>query len=144
MRIVSCLLAALALAGCSEQGLSPEAVANFEKERAGCAALGTAVARARCYNGVLERYYRPTVRDQDLFALERAERVAVAEKVDAGKMTPAEADLQMAQVRSEVSSEAQRRSNNADIAAAATMAAMPLPTTCQTYNNGAGLTTSCY
>jgi hypothetical protein len=138
------LAVALALAACADEGPSPEAVANFEKDKAACGALHTAVARARCFDGVVDRYVRPTVRDQDLLTLEEAERVALAEKVDAGKMTQAEADLQLAQARTGIFSEVQRRSNNANIAAAATMATMPLPTTCHSYDNGAGLTTSCY
>jgi hypothetical protein len=69
------------------------------------------------------------------------ERVALAEKVDAGAMTPAESDLKLAQMKTEVISEDERRSNNAAMAAAATMAGS---TTCSTYGYGYGLTTNCY
>lgn len=55
-------------------------------------------------------------------------------------MTPAEGDLKVAQMKTEIISEDERRSNNAAMAAAATMAAMPGPTTCNTY----GATTTCY
>jgi hypothetical protein len=141
VRFLRVLPIALALAGCVDDGPSPEAVASFERDKAACAAFQTALARAKCFNGVVDRYVRPTVRDQDLLTLEEAERVSLAEKVDAGKMTEAEADLQLAQARSGIFSELQRRSNNTDIAAAAIM---PLPTTCHSYDNGAGLTTNCY
>jgi hypothetical protein len=55
-------------------------------------------------------------------------------------MTSAEADLKLAQMKTEVISEDERRRNNATMAAAATMAATPGPTTCNTY----GYTTTCY
>ena len=142
MRSIAFILAALTLAGCAPDGPSPEMVASFEKERAACGALKPEVAYARCFNGVLDRYVRPTARDQDLLTLEEADRLALAEQVDAGKLSAAQANLQLAQMRSQIFSEVQRRSNNADMAAAATMAAMP--TTCHTYDNGAGLTTNCY
>jgi hypothetical protein len=73
--------------------------------------------------------------------LYHAERAALAEKVDAGAMTPAEAALKLAQMKTEVISKDQRRSNNAAMAAAATMAGS---TTCKTYGNGYGVTTNCY
>jgi hypothetical protein len=75
--------------------------------------------------------------------LYHAERVALAEKVDAGAMTPAEAELKLAQMKTEIISEAQRRSNNATMAAAASMAAMPRSTTCNTNGYCYSVTTNC-
>jgi hypothetical protein len=65
----------------------------------------------------------------------------LAEKVDAGAMTPAEAALKLAQMKTEVISEDERRSNNAAMVSAATMAGS---TTCNTYGYGYGVTTNCY
>jgi hypothetical protein len=142
MRAICVLAAAFALAGCVPDAPTPEMAASFEKDKAACGALNTAVARAKCFNGVVDRYVRPTVRDQDLLTLEEADRLALAEQVDAGKLSVAQADLQLAQMRTQIFSEVQRRTNNADLASAASMSAMP--TTCHSYDNGAGLTTACY
>jgi hypothetical protein len=73
--------------------------------------------------------------------LYQAERAALAEKVDAGAMTPTEIDLKLAQMKTEVISEDEGHSNNAAMAAAAIMAGS---TTCNTYGYGSGVTTTCY
>ena len=144
MRTICVLAVGLALAGCINNELSPEAMANMAQAREACKLEKPAVAKANCLNAVDDEYIRPRLRTTDLLDLYRAERVALAEKVDAGAMTPAEADLKLAQMKTEIVSEDQRRSNNAAMAAAATMATMPSSTTCSSYGNGAGLTTTCY
>jgi hypothetical protein len=45
-----------------------------------------------------------------------AEKLALPEKVDAGQMTQAEADLQMAQTLSHIASEGQQRDTNSTVA----------------------------
>jgi PBP1b-binding outer membrane lipoprotein LpoB len=140
MRIALILTLALALAGCVNNELSPEAKANLAQARAACALEKPAVAAAKCQNAVDDEYIRPRLRTPDLLDLYQAERVELAEKVDSGAMTPAEADLKLAQTKTAIISEDEQRRNNATMAAAATMAAMPGPTTCNTY----GATTTCY
>lgn len=77
----------------------------------------------------------------NLLELEDANRIDLASKVDAGQMTDSEANLRFLQIRAQLISEAKRRNNEADIAAASVM---PLQTTCHSYDNGVGLTTTCY
>jgi hypothetical protein len=89
-----------------------------------------------------------------------AQRIVLAEQVDAGKIKRSEADLQMAQVISSVVSEEQKRRHESQMAVAATMAAMPHttiaplpqptlphPTICNTFGNSYGYgfnaTTNC-
>jgi hypothetical protein len=144
MRIAVILAVALALAGCVDNQLSPEAKANMTQAREACTLEKSAVAKANCLNAVDNEYVRPRLRTTDLLDLYQAERVALAEKVDARAMTPTEAALKLAQMKTEIISEDERRSNNAAMAAAATMAAMPSSTTCNTYGYGYGATTTCY
>jgi PBP1b-binding outer membrane lipoprotein LpoB len=144
MRVALVLVGALALAGCVNNELSPEAKANMAQAREAYGLEKPAVSKAKCLNGVDDEYIRPRMRMPDLLDLYYAERVELAEKVDAGAMTPAEADLKLAQMKTEVISEDERRRNNATMAAAATMAATPGPTTCNTYGYGYGATTTCY
>jgi hypothetical protein len=142
MRIALILAVGLALAGCVHNNeLSPEAKANMAQAREACTLEKPAVAKANCLNAVDNEYLLPHLRTTDLLDLYHAERVALAEKADAGAMTPAEAELKLAQMKTEIISEAQRRSNNATMAAAASMAGS---TTCNTYGYGYGVTTNCY
>jgi hypothetical protein len=144
MRIALILAVALGLAGCVNNELSPEAKASMAQARAACAVEKPAIAAAKCQNAVDDEYIRPRTRAPDLLDLYHAERVELAEKVDAGAMTPAEADLKLAQMKTEIVSEDERRHNNATMAAAAIMAATPGPTTCNSYSYGSGATTTCY
>ena len=144
MRIVLVFVVAFALAGCVNNELSPEAKANMAQAREVCRLEKSAVAKANCQNEVDNEYIRPRLRTTDLLDLYQAERLELAEKVDAGAMTPTEADLKLAEMKTQIISEDQRRSNNAAMAAAATMAAMPRSTTCNSYGYGYGLTTTCY
>jgi hypothetical protein len=84
------------------------------------------------------RAARRGLRDQDLLTLFQAYRLALDEQLDAGKITMTQANLQLAQMQTKITSEAQRRANNAEMAAAATMAATPGPTTCDTYGYSYG------
>lgn len=128
--------------GCVHDGVSPEVMANYQRELAACSELkGTAVAQAKCVNYVVDRYVQTNV-NRDLLSLEEADRLALSEQIDAGKLTRAQADLQFAQMRTQLTSEAERRANNSAIATAAMMSSMPQ--TCNSYGNGAGVTTNCF
>lgn len=87
MRIALILTLALALAGCVNNELSAEARANIAQARAACALEKPAVAAAKCQNAVDDEYIRPRLRTSDLLDLYHADRVELAEKVDAGAMT---------------------------------------------------------
>jgi hypothetical protein len=93
--------------------LSPEAKANMAQAREACKLEKPASTKANFLNAVDDEYIRPRLRTTDLLDLYHAERVALAEKVAAGAMTPAEADLKLAQMKTEIISEDERRSNNA-------------------------------
>ena len=144
MRIALILMLALALAGCVNNELSAEAKANMAQARAARALEKPAIADAKCLNAVDDEFLRPRLRTTDLLDLYHAERLELAEKVDAGAKTPTEAELKLAQVKTEIVSEDQHRTNNARMAAAAMMAATPGPTTCNTYGYGSSASTTCY
>jgi hypothetical protein len=86
-----------------------------------CNRLQTSVAQTRCMIAVSNKYIRPTINPNsiDLFDLGVATKLALAEKVDAGQLTQAEADLQMAQTTSHIASEEQQRNTNSTVAWAA-------------------------
>jgi hypothetical protein len=141
-RVTFVALAALTATGCTATGgRSPEIVADLNKAFADCRATSkTHVARARYQNAAIDRYQRPYLRprDQDLVNLLEAQRVAIAERVDAGTITQIEAEAEYAQDFAAANSESGRRTTNAQIAGAAMLATMPL--TCTTF----GATTNCY
>jgi membrane-bound lytic murein transglycosylase B len=118
------VLAALALAGCAPT-MSPEAVATAQSEEKACDAGHTHVERARCRNAVYAKYGETG----DLANVRQTERVALAEKVDAGTMTQAEAEAEFAKTVADTNSESRRRT-------AAAWDAMPKATTCNP--NGVG------
>jgi hypothetical protein len=116
--------AALAMAGCMPSGPSPEAVASQNKAYAECQARSkTTVELFSCQNVVYDRYSRPYDRDQDIVTLVQARKLAIAEKVDRGQTTRAEAAAEVAAVVAEGHSESQRRTAEADAADAAIFAA---------------------
>lgn len=69
-----------------------------------------AVARATCLNGA-EAIIRPIYRYPDLLDLKAATRSALADKVDRGMLSQADANLQFAQANSQMAAEEQRRAN---------------------------------
>jgi hypothetical protein len=92
-----------------------------------CDPLPTRVERARCRNGVFAKYGN----HGDLANVIATERVALAEKQDAGTMTQAEADAEFARVFASVNTEDQQRR-------AAILASVPVSCT------SVGATTTCY
>jgi hypothetical protein len=108
-------------------GPSPEAIASAKQEILACYRVSkTHVAAARCQNAVLARFSQG-----DLANVVATERVAIAEKQDAGTLTQAEAEAELAKVIASTNSEAQQRS-------AAMAASMPISCT------SVGATTTCY
>lgn len=71
------------------------------------------VAWAHCYVDFYNIHIIPTVRYPDLANTVTAKRIALAEKVDQGVMTEAEADAELAQTRAWAVGEGQRRDNGA-------------------------------
>jgi hypothetical protein len=70
-------------------------------------------AWARCYVDFYNANILPSFPYPDLANAVTAKRVALAEKVDAGQITEAEADAELAQTRAWAVGEAQRRANGA-------------------------------
>ena len=143
MRPFSTLLLVAALAGCMQTGPSQETLSATNDAFAACKAQNTkAVARAVCANGVVDRYLRPGNPNPDLVDLLAAKRIALAEKVDAGTMTEADATAAFAQAKADATSEARRRQASASIADAQQRAALQasLPHSCYSL----GDFTSCY
>ena len=133
------------LAGCVA-GPSAEDMAAVQTGKEQCNRLRTSVAQTRCLVAVGNKYIRPTINKNqlDLYDLGVAEKVALAEKVDTGQMTQAEADLQMAQTLSHIASEGQQRDTNSTVAWAAWKSQQPQFRTCQTTGFSYNSTTSCY
>jgi hypothetical protein len=126
--LIAAALFALPLAGCMPTGPSPEAIASARQEILACyRASKTHVAAARCQNSVLAR----VAPGGDLANVVATERVAIAEKQDAGTITQAEAEAELARVIASTNSEAQQRS-------AAVAASMPVSCT------SVGAATTCY
>jgi hypothetical protein len=139
--ILATVLTAVGLAGCNTLGPSPEAIAARDNGYLACKATAkTKVELAHCFERVEAQYVAPYARDKDLLALEQAQRGALAEKVDSGEMTAADAKAQLAGDISAATSESERRTTNRQIAAAAMLSSIPTPVTCTTY----GATTNCY
>ena len=133
------------LAGCVA-GPSAEDIAAVQTGKEQCNQLRTSVAQSRCLAALGNRYIRPTINKNamDLYDLGVAEKLALAEKVDAGQMTQAEADLQMAQTMSHIASEEQQRNTNSTVAWAAWKSQQPQFRTCQTTGFSYNSTTACY
>jgi hypothetical protein len=125
--LITAAILAVPLAGCMPTGPSPEAIASAKQEILACYRdAKTRVAAAKCQNAVLARFG-----NGDLANVLATERVALAEKIDAGAMTPAEAAAEMARVTASVNTESQQRS-------AAVAASMPVSCT------SVGAMTTCY
>jgi hypothetical protein len=104
-----------ALAGCVDTAEQARATAAAQAE-AQCNKLAKAVAWAKCKDQFV------TYPD-DLIQLYQAERMSIAEKVDAGSMTRADANVRLAQLWSQIMTEHQRGAAQATAAEAAVLAA---------------------
>ena len=125
--------------------MSPEEMAAVQTGKEQCNRLRTHVAQANCKIALADKYVRPTINKSslDLFAVGEAQARVLAEKVDAGQMTQAEADLEMAQAISHVASEEQQRNTNANVSWAAWKSAQPQIRSCQTTGFSGNSTTIC-
>jgi hypothetical protein len=91
---IATFVAACALAGCAETGPTPQTAAAQSDLKA-CDGLSTHVRRARCRNAVYIKHGNHGA----VWNIIAAERVALAEKVDAGTLTQAEAEAEFARVQ---------------------------------------------
>lgn len=150
-------LAAIALAGCVNNA---EIDQKISAGRASCNArfdageLKTTRARSECLNDV-ERASIPPNLFTDLHAYRQALRISLAEKVDAGVMTDADAQLEFARINSDLTSEFIRR-QQVDASVAAQRAAAvsqilsatrPTPSpsiNCTSVRTGVFVNTNCY
>jgi hypothetical protein len=71
--------------------------------------LRTAVEHAKCINAVEDRYLRAQYPYDDLYALRRAQRVALATKQDQKHLTEEHAQLEFAKASAKIDEEADRR-----------------------------------
>jgi RecB family exonuclease len=134
MRVVGVVLSLLVLAGCANH---EKAKADRAAAQQSCRAMPEwSVARAHCFNAA-QRTYMTAIEYpySDLVRLAETKRVVIAEQVEAGKLTKAEADAAWADVRMTVNSEADRRDGRRSVNA---------PVTCTTTGVGAFATTSCW
>lgn len=126
MRAVVVLGCAMLLAGCVSSR-DKAAISAAEAGVADCKAktFRSAVERARCLNAAAE-IAAPAVGDSaDLFRVAQNTRLVLAERVDRGQITQAEADLQMSQTMAGLVSEDNRRATAQRSAAAQEALARP-------------------
>lgn len=113
----------------------------------------TAVERVKCENAAYD-IMRPTLGHSDLFALHHTSAVVIAERFQNGQITQAEAEQQLAFMRSQIVSEAERRdansaaastaANNALISAGAAMMTAPRSSSTTCTKNGTILNCTTY
>jgi hypothetical protein len=94
---------AIAKARAEQEAIFAECDTKYPKTR------GNFVNRAKCRQAGLE-LYRPLVPYPDLLQQDIAMRMVMAEKMDAGQITLAQAELEGAQLHSQIVAEEQRRS----------------------------------
>jgi outer membrane murein-binding lipoprotein Lpp len=133
------------LAGCVA-GPSAEDMAAVQTGKAQCDRLSTSTARARCEVANANKYLRRYVPQGslDLADVAEAQMLVLAQKVDAGQMTQAEADLELAQAKSRLISEEQQRNTNANLSWAAWKSAQPQFRTCQALGSSYSATVTCF
>ena len=111
--VAAAVVFGLALAGCvsSQSKKLNDATASLTAAKAKCdvQTFRTRTEAARCANEAEEAYLLPAFPYPDLVRLKIATRTALAEKVDRGQITQAEADLEMARQMSQASSEIEKR-----------------------------------
>ncbi len=111
--------------------------ANLQSALSNCetATFKTRLERSRCIGNAEEAYLVPGSPVADLIRVKIATRNSIAERLDMGKITQAEADLETAKAASELVGEAKQRSASSRIAqaqenAADAAAARNKPVTC--------------
>jgi hypothetical protein len=122
--LIAILAIAPFLAGCATtqraemQNRAALAKAEFAAEKAKCAELwppsqGNYLPRAKCESIAFDRIGKPLVPNPDLFELAWSYRIALADRVDRGELSPEDGRLRMAQVNAQLSTEARNRLNAA-------------------------------
>jgi hypothetical protein len=102
------------IGGCSPSRLQQTAgqvsAANTECDaRFASGEFRTRVDWAHCINDNENRIVQPVNPFPDLLSLKQAHRIVLAEKVDSGKLTLDEAKLAMAQITTQITTEAEKR-----------------------------------
>jgi len=158
-RVFAYIVFALMLAGCGlsrqqeQQAARAAALEQLKAANATCQAAYSeeakdAIARAKCFNAA-DQAYMPFSDAPDLLSLRIAKRSELAERMAAGKITRAQAVLELSQLNANLVSEDQRRRNanqsvaaQQQAAAAATIGAINAgaPRTCTRFGN----TVNCY
>lgn len=129
----------VALAGCATGSSKIDiATAQAQQEKSHCPTNKGRTAQANCLNEIDRRLLRPLFTRPDLIDLFTTTRLALAIRVDKGEMRPEEADVQLAQLASQMTSEMERQ-NLARRSVAAQEAASG-PVTC----TQSGSTTICF
>lgn len=125
MRAVLAVLVGLSVSGCGAAMVSA-ARGQMEKDTAACEARprSTQMALAQCVNAAEHKAYIASgISDGDLVAVRLAARLAIAEKVDRGQMTKAEADLEFAKTNVGLVSAGEMRQQSSRQATAEALAA---------------------
>lgn len=135
MKLIVLAAVALAVSGC---GLARQKQVQADVEAAKTVCRSTTfpnrVENAKCINAAEQKlaavYDKP-----DLLQLRLAARLAIAEKQDRKEMSDAEGELEFAKINAQIGGQEASRNANAEMAAAATAAAMPRSTTCTRIGN---------
>jgi hypothetical protein len=121
--------------GCAEQRRA-EAIAEIQRQREICAAQfagdGHAVARENCVGPVRREAMVSTGFPPDLTDLLIADRLNIAAKIDSGRITKEQANVEIAQIGVEINEMAASRRRQNALAAAAILSAMPQQAPIQT------------
>lgn len=135
MKIAVVVAIGLALSGCG-LALQRQVQEDVEAAKAACRSqtFPNRVANARCINAAEEKL-AAVYSNRDLLQLRLASRLAIAEKQDKGLISDAQAELEFAQINTQIGSQEASRVANAQMAAAATQMAMPRMTTCNRIGN---------
>lgn len=126
---------ALALGGCLAARME-QVGQEVDADKAICRAQNFTkkVQLSQCLNNAEQRFVG-VYPYPDLLQLRAATRLALSEKQDRGEISQAQAELEFAQVITQITAQEQSRAANAQMANAATMMAMPRRTTCTRYGN---------
>lgn len=124
---IAAFLPVLALSACgvARQAEVNDAQQRLEAARAFCKAYhkGNGAQIADCWSQAEDMIMRPLYPYGDLLTLLQAKRKVIAEKADGGEITKDQANLQLAELNSEITREQTRRSNAAALVSAQQTAA---------------------
>lgn len=135
MKLAAVAVIALALSGCVSARMQ-QVGEEVDAEKAICRAQNFTkkVQLSQCLNNAEQRF-AGVYPYPDLLQLRAATRLALSERQDRGEITQAQAELEFAQVITQITAQEQSRATNAQMADAATRMSMPRRTTCNRYGN---------